>query len=69
MNVEDPAVMRVAMVGAGTMARAHSVALSNVVALYPSLALRPRLAAVADVDRSLASELAGRFGYGRVEQD
>ncbi len=57
------------MVGAGTMARAHSAALSNVAALYPGLALHPRLAAVADVDRSLASELAGRFGYGRVEQD
>ena len=69
MNVDDPAVVRVAMVGAGTMARAHSAALSNVAALFPGLALHPRLAAVADVDGSLATDLAARFGYGRVEQD
>ena len=59
----------IAMVGAGTMARAHSAALSSVAALYPGLALHPRLVAVADVDASLATELAGRFGYGRVEED
>ena len=62
-------VVRVAMIGAGTMARAHSAALSNVAALYPRLALRPQLAVVADVDRSLATDLAGRFGYRRVEED
>jgi predicted dehydrogenase len=69
MNVDDPGIVRVAMVGAGTMARVHSAALSNVVALYPGLGLHPRLAVVADVDRSLASDLAGRFGYERVEED
>ena len=69
MNVDDPGIVRVAMVGAGTMARVHSAALSNVVALYPGLGLHPRLAVVADVDRSLASDLAGRFGYERAEED
>ena len=64
-----PAVLRVAIVGAGTMAQAHSVALRNVASLYPRLALRVRLVAVADVDTSLATGLAERFGYKRVERD
>ena len=57
------------MVGAGTMARAHSAALRNLGALYPRLALRPRLVAVTDVNANLARDLAGRFGYERVEAD
>ena len=57
------------MIGAGTMAGAHSTALTNVPHLYPELALRPRLVAVADVNRTLATALAGRFGYERVAED
>ena len=61
--------LRIAMVGAGTMAGAHSAALLNLRHLYPGLALRPRLVAVADINRTLASGLADRFGYERVETD
>lgn len=61
--------VRVAMVGAGTMAGAHSAALTLVGSLYPRLARRPRLVAVADVNRGLAANLAERFGYERVETD
>jgi levoglucosan dehydrogenase len=57
------------MIGAGTMAGAHSTALTNVPHLYPELGLRPRLVAVADVNRTLATALAGRFGYERVAED
>jgi predicted dehydrogenase len=57
------------MIGAGTMAGAHSAALVNVPHLYPGLALRPRLVAVADVNRTLATGLAERYGYDRVADD
>jgi predicted dehydrogenase len=57
------------MVGAGVMARAHSVALHNVAVLYPGLGRQPRLVAVSDVNRSLAIDLAERFDYERVEED
>lgn len=61
--------IRIAIVGAGTMARAHSAALTLVGSLYPRLALRPRLVAVADVNGTLASDLVERFGWERMEDD
>lgn len=57
------------MVGAGTMAGAHSSALRLLGPLFPDVPLRPRLAAVADVNERLATRLADRFGYERVETD
>ena len=59
----------IAMIGAGTMAGAHSAALTLLEVLYLELPLRPRLVAVADVNGGLASRLADRFGYGRAERD
>jgi predicted dehydrogenase len=61
--------LRIGMVGAGTMAGAHSAALANLPHLYPGLTLRPRLVAVADVNRTLATGIADRFGYDRVAPD
>jgi predicted dehydrogenase len=61
--------LRIGMIGAGTMAAAHSIALTNVTQLYPDLAMRPRLVAVADVNPTLAQGLAERFGYERIETD
>ena len=70
MSGDRPAnELRIAMVGAGTMAGAHSAALVNLRHLYPGLALRPRLVAVADVNRTLATGIADRFGYERVATD
>jgi levoglucosan dehydrogenase len=63
------AELRIGMVGAGTMARAHSLALGLAPNLYPDLPLRPRLVAVADVNDRLASQLAAHFGYERIEPD
>ena len=57
------------MIGAGTMAGAHSAALLNLSQLYAGLARRPRLVAVADVNRRLATALAAQFGYERVADD
>ena len=61
--------LRIGVVGAGTIAGAHSAALVNVAHLFRTLALRPRLAAVADVNGSLARSLAERWGYDRVAGD
>lgn len=61
--------LRIGIVGAGTMAGVHSAALVNVGHLYRDLSIRPRLTAVADVNRTLATELATRFGYERVAAD
>jgi predicted dehydrogenase len=65
----SPSPIGIAMVGAGTMAGAHSAALTMLGALYPALPLRPRLVAVTDVNDGLASRLADRFGFERVERD
>ncbi|HKB27995.1 MAG TPA: Gfo/Idh/MocA family oxidoreductase [Candidatus Limnocylindrales bacterium] len=61
--------LRIGMIGAGTMAGAHSAALANLPHLYRGLTRRPRLVAVADVNVSLANALARRFGYERVADD
>ena len=61
--------LRIGMIGAGTMAGVHSAALTNVAHLYRDLPIRPRLAAVADVNQTLATDLAARFGYERTTTD
>ena len=65
----DARALGIGMVGAGTMAGAHSLALSMLPPLYPDLPLRPRLVAVADVNERLGSRLAERYTYARVEPD
>jgi predicted dehydrogenase len=67
--VTDARTLGIGMVGAGTMAGAHSLALSMLAPLYPDLRLRARLVAVADVNERLASRLAERYAYARVEPD
>jgi predicted dehydrogenase len=59
----------IAMVGAGTMAGAHSTALTLLPVLYPRLPRSPRLVGVTDVNERLSSALATRYGYERVEPD
>ncbi len=59
----------IGMVGAGTMASAHSLATSLLGSLYPDLPVQPRLVAVADINDRLAGRLAARYGYERVEPD
>jgi len=61
--------LRIGMVGAGTMARAHSAALSLIGPLYVDLPARIRLVAVADINGTLAADLADRYGYERVVSD
>ena len=61
--------LRIGVVGAGTIAGAHSAALVNLPFLFRDVALRPRLAAVADINGTLARGLAERWGYDRVADD
>jgi predicted dehydrogenase len=68
MNPDAPTI-GIAMVGAGTMAGAHSAALTLLRPLYPGLPMRTRLVGVADVNEHLATNLAQRYGYARVEDD
>ena len=68
MSVPAPDI-GIAIVGAGTMAGAHSAALTMLGPLYPALPLRPRLVGVSDVNERLATSLADRFGYERVDDD
>jgi predicted dehydrogenase len=68
-DVAGDRALGIAIVGAGTMARAHSAALTILPSLYADVPLRPRLVAVADVNAGLAHDLAGRYGYARVEDD
>lgn len=58
----------IGVIGAGVMARVHSLALENVRRLFPGLRLEPRLVAIADVNPGLAGDVATRFGYERVER-
>jgi predicted dehydrogenase len=64
-----PGTIRVGVVGAGTIAAVHCAALANVVHLYPGLALKPQVVAVADINHALAERLVARFGIDRVASD
>ena len=61
--------LRIGMVGAGVMARVHSIAPSMARQLYPALPLVPEPVVVADVNLGLARDIARRFGYERAERD
>ena len=68
-HASEPGAFRVGIVGAGTIAAVHCAALANVIHLYPGLALKPRVVAVADINHALAERLAARFGIDRVAAD
>ena len=55
--------VRVCLVGHGLMGRAHSVALSQAVAIDPSLEVRPELAVICGRSAERAAAAADRFGF------
>ena len=59
----------IGIVGAGTMAAAHGLALRLIGPLFPELPVHPRIIAVADVNQRLATTLAERYEIERVEPD
>lgn len=59
--------LRVAVVGAGMAGRAHAAGYRSLPATYGGSVPAVKLVAVADANRALASDLANRFGFDRVE--
>jgi len=57
------APLNVALIGAGTMGKSHSIAYRNVTAVYGPLPLTPRLALVCEENEDLALRAAETFGF------
>ena len=65
----DRPTLGIGIVGAGTMAAAHGLALRLLGPLFSELPVQPRVIAVADVNQRLATTLAERYEIERVEPD
>lgn len=61
--------LRVCVVGHGLMGRAHSIALSQSVAIDPSLRVRPELAVLCGRTRERTAVAADRFGFAEWTTD
>lgn len=65
----DTPRLRVALIGAGFMARSHSLAYAALPAIYPALGAQPELYILADVNETQAAEGARRLGFSRYTSD
>ena len=63
------ATLGVAVAGFGWMGRVHTQAYLRVAHHYPQLALRPRLAAVAEAVPGRAEEAAAQYGFAAISRD
>jgi predicted dehydrogenase len=61
--------LRVALIGAGLMAKSHTVAYNALPTLFPSLSAQPELSILADVDDARAQEGARQLGFSRWTSD
>lgn len=61
--------LNVALIGAGTMGKSHSMAYRNVNAVYEALPLLPNLAVVCERTEELAKNAARAFGFRRWSDD
>ncbi len=59
----------VAVIGAGTAGAAHAAAWRAATTERGSFPLEVRRVAIADIAQPLAENVAGRYGYDRVESD
>ena len=59
--------IRVAVLGAGMAGRAHAAGYRSLKSLYGDAVPDVKAVAVADANRPLAADLAGKFGFERVE--
>ena len=59
----------IGLIGTGFMGKAHAMAYRAVGGVFPDLALRPRLVAVADVDIAAAAKAAAQFDFERHTDD
>jgi predicted dehydrogenase len=68
-TADDARRLRVALIGAGFMARSHTLAYSMLPALYPDLGAQPELFLLADANDQQAEAAARRLGYDRWTSD
>lgn len=61
--------INIGIIGTGYMGQAHAEAFRRAAVLYPDLALRPHLYAVADVTRELADAACERFDFDKAYGD
>lgn len=61
--------IRVALIGAGLMAKSHSLAYASIPALFPDLGAVPELSILADVDDDRARAGAESLGFARWTSD
>lgn len=61
--------LRVALIGAGLMAKSHTLAYKSLPALFPDLPVQPRLELLADIDEAHARDAAARLGFARWTGD
>lgn len=61
--------INIGIIGTGYMGQAHAEAFRRAAMLYPDLALRPHLYAVADVTPELADAARERFGFDKAYGD
>ncbi|WP_019180162.1 Gfo/Idh/MocA family protein [Microbacterium yannicii] len=64
-TVDDQRRLRIALIGAGFMARSHTIAYGALSTLFPELGAKPRLELLADASDESAREAAERLGYAR----
>lgn len=65
----DARTIRVALIGAGLMAKSHSLAYASIPALFPDLGAVPELSILADVDDDRARAGAESLGFARWTSD
>ena len=61
--------LRIGMVGAGWMGRAHTVAFQNAPLIFRDAYTAPELVAIADVSREIAAKAAAELGYRKAYSD
>lgn len=61
--------LRVALIGAGLMAKSHTLAYKSLPTLFPDLPAQPRLELLADIDEPHARAAAARLGFERWTGD
>lgn len=69
MTSADGRRLRVALIGAGLMARSHALAYATVPVLFPELGMRPELAVLAATTEAGARNAAAQLGFERGTAD
>lgn len=68
-TLDDSPRLRIALIGAGLMAKSHTLAYTSLATLFPELPVRPELSLLADVDDARAEAGAQQLGFARWTSD